>query len=109
MPASSPNAGSPAIRRRQAGARHLPQPAQNLLQARHFVLGLPRGPAEDPGRRHRALAPRSHPAERLRVAQLRSSSPLSAGETDQVPVRPPIGGTPPPGPVLSGSPSIPPA
>src|SRR3954452_21442552 len=52
--ASSPNAGSPAIRSRQAGAGYLPQPAENLLQARHLVLGLPRCPAKDPGRRPRA-------------------------------------------------------
>jgi hypothetical protein len=35
----------------------LPQSAENLLQARHLVLRLPRCPAEDPGRRPRTLLP----------------------------------------------------
>ena len=70
---------------RQTGAGHLPQFAENLLQARHFVLGLPRGPTENSGRRPRALAPRSHLAERLSVVHIKPPWPLSAGETDQVP------------------------
>src|SRR5918997_1207138 len=69
---------------RQAGARHLPQPAENLFQTCHLVLGLPRCPAKDPGRRPRALAPRSHPPKRLSVVHIKPPWPLSAGETDQV-------------------------
>src|SRR5918995_5836913 len=69
---------------RQTGARHLPQFAENLLKARCFVLGLPRCPVENPGRRLRALAPRSYPAERPGIVQIKPPWPLSAGETDQV-------------------------
>src|SRR5687768_1269147 len=48
-----------------------PQPAENLLQARHFVLGRPRRPAQNPRGRPCALAPRSHPAERSGIGQLK--------------------------------------
>ena len=43
------------LRGRQAGARHLPQPAQDLRQARRVVLGLSRRPPQDP--RGRAPSP----------------------------------------------------
>src|SRR3954467_14396475 len=55
-----------------------------MFQTCHLVLGLPRGPAEDPGRRPCALAPRSHPPKRLSVVHSKPPWPLSAGETDQV-------------------------
>ena len=41
-------------------------------------------PAKDPGRRPRALAPRSHSPKRLSVVHIKPPWPLSAGETDQV-------------------------
>ena len=56
--ASSPSARfrRDPLRGRQAAARHLPRPAQDLRQARGVVLGLPRRPPQDPGRRGRPLA-----------------------------------------------------
>src|SRR4051794_16041982 len=50
------------LRGRQAGTRHLPRPAEDLRQARGVLLGLSRRPPQDPGRRGRPLAARSHPA-----------------------------------------------
>jgi hypothetical protein len=42
--------------RSTAGKRYLPQPAENLRQARHLVLGLPGRAAQNPRRWPRALA-----------------------------------------------------
>ena len=42
--------------RSTAGKRYLPQPAENLHQARHLVLGLPGRAAQNPRRWPRALA-----------------------------------------------------
>ena len=59
------------LRGRQAGARHLPRPAQDLRQARGVVLGLPRRPPQDPRGRCRPVAARPHPATGVSVVRSR--------------------------------------